>query len=77
VSNTSITKTAYGGPEKRSLRLPIILFLLLKTSGWRSAPPKKKPPFRATNSNLVLKWLDYTPKLEPISKKKSKPSPAA
>jgi len=37
-----------------------------KTSGLRSAQPKKKPPDRATISNFVPKWWLSTRKLEPI-----------
>jgi len=37
-----------------------------KTSGLRSAQPKKKPPMRATISKKVCYWRSSTTKLEPI-----------
>ncbi|MGB2861533.1 MAG: hypothetical protein WBB71_04015, partial [Candidatus Saccharimonas aalborgensis] len=40
-----------------------------KTAGLRCAPPAKKPPVRATKSQKILQWWDFTPKSEPISAK--------
>jgi len=47
----------------------------LKTSGFCSAKPKKKPPVRATISNLVQFWLIFTTKLESTSSVKPKSKP--
>jgi hypothetical protein len=47
-----------------------------KTSGLRSARPKKKPPSRATISVLVPIWWLCIPKLEPILARSANEAPA-
>ena len=61
--------------KRRSLRLPKVQLTPLKTSGFCSAKPKKKPPVRATISNLVQFWLIFTTKLESTSSVKPKSKP--
>ena len=52
--------------KKRGSRRAPNLISPLKTSGLRSAQPKKKPPMRATISLKILSWCDFTKPLEPI-----------
>ena len=62
--------------KRRSLRLPKILFSPLKTSGLRSAQPKKKERKCAQISRKVRSWWNFTTPLEPILRKNAEPSQA-
>ena len=64
-------------PKQKSVHLctAISSFLPKKTSGLRSARPKKKPPIRATIFAPVSIWWLCIPKLEPILARSAEAQP--
>jgi hypothetical protein len=63
------TKNRQWRQKRRSLRLPQTLFSPLKTSGLRSAQPKKKRRNAPLILALVHFWWNFTTLLEPTFKK--------